>query len=419
MEGFSQPPGNDNPKGPTNAAGDDIPKGQKSLGNSQVSNNPKEFNAPGFSRDYRVVEGQVRGLSEIHQSVATVDSSISSIYNIKLRVTWVRIVTLMLQYLQNARFSANMPSDSLRNKEKVKVHFIESDDGQSVEAKKSLIEKGPINAGDVQSRTNDANTITTNNRNNARVVENHNSSNGHVSLPGMSYASCRDNPRGIKLQGTNAWGISQTPGIVFPRDLSNSSKELNHASGDDTPKGHKPQGYSQGSNNPREFNTLRFNRDNSAVEDKVLGLSKMHSVATHDSSISSMHNIKFRVVWVRAVTLMLQYLQTVCVSGSLQKNARVSVVCIGNNDGQSHAKKALVEKGPTNVGDVNSRQSDTDIKVNVIHKNLKNKNRLRGDSAFLNQEDNCQGSADSDYDDEEDYDNKPIADHLEVEDENS
>lgn len=88
MEGFSQPPGNDNPKGPTNAAGDDTPKGQKSLGNSQVSNNPREFNAPGFSKDYRVVEGQVRGLSEIHQSVATVDSSISSIYNIKLRVTY-------------------------------------------------------------------------------------------------------------------------------------------------------------------------------------------------------------------------------------------------------------------------------------------------------------------------------------------
>lgn len=56
--------------------------------------------------------------------------------------------------------------------------------------------------------------------------------------------------------------------------------------------------------------------------------------------------------------------------------------------------------------------------MNVIQKDLKDKNRLRGDSAFLNQVDNCQGSADSDYDDEEDYDNKPIADHLEVEDEN-
>ena len=211
-----------------------------------------------------------------------------------------------------------------------------------------------------------------------------------------------DYPREIKPQASNPQGFSQAVGVLKPvLDLQGiNSQEFRQELGGDYPREPNPQEFSQARHDeeptefssmgfiqaggdeipPRGLNTLGFSRDNDlAVDGKVRNASNMKSVDTDDSR-PLCNNTK--ATWLRAITLMLQYLQVISAPmGDLQRKYKLVVDCVDNGVVQiDGVKKVLSEKGPINAKDIQSGETDAANEVTGNLKGLRNDGIL-GDEA--------------------------------------
>ena len=224
-----------------------------------------------------------------------------------------------------------------------------------------------------------------------------------------------------------------------PQGIMNSPMKFTQAPDGDAPSDKVSAGLhqAQGGSNVREIKFPSLNGGICEVEDDVCSTSNMYSVVVTDDK-RALCLSRFKMAWLRAITLMLHLSQENSTpnSNELNKAGKVALSVDSEEVHKAGVKKTLNEKGPTNTKGVHSEQGDAvDTSLKGKEKDLKNHGidgfmasgpqLYHGNSTPNKEIDETTGIQDSsdglavfvESDDDEDYESEPVVDHLEIEDE--
>ena len=186
----------------------------------------------------------------------------------------------------------------------------------------------------------------------------------------------------------------------------------------------------QGGSNFREIKFPSLNGGNCEVEDDVCGTSKLYSVNITDDK-RALCLSRFKMAWLRAITLMLHLTQDSSMPNSnvLNKAGAVALSVEREEVQKAGVKKTLSEKGPINTKDVHAEQRDAvDTSLKGKEKDLKNHDidgSMAGGPQFYQGNSEPKKEIDKkseintfdESDDDGEYESEPVVDHLEIEDE--
>ena len=201
---------------------------------------------------------------------------------------------------------------------------------------------------------------------------------------GESFRGCKDKGL-LKAQGPKPLSCNQATCSNDPRGLKSLGDNHAHQSGD----------------NPRGDDSLQYCRVQCGRQFEklcTLSLSNTFSFVSSSDVPRSKSNLcpnTFKMAWLRAVTLMVQYLQNVCGTAHVPVGKDEQAVHRAENEAvqTTQVKKTVINKGLLNAGDLKPGRNHG-IEVNGIQENKEDYEEIK-----------------------EDYENEPIIDQLEIEDE--
>ena len=215
------------------------------------------------------------------------------------------------------------------------------------------------------------------------------------------------------LQGANPLEFSQVSGDddskrLCSRKLPQSSNGGNYPFRESNSQSAKPQGVikqtgyagtsgvrSRGltsapdGDNPSDNKSAGFSTSNCTVKGYKFDSSSTFTVVVTEDTTSLLLS-SMRMAWVRAITLMVHFLQNISMPMSNQQNKNEIMIQSAENEvlQNTGVKKTLSAKGPINAKDINSEQSGTIDKINGSEKDSKKDDSKQDDISFPNRVEN-------------------------------